>query len=417
MASAGRRSVYSAPRMAKRSYRRPPPPDAPSPEAPAPLPTWRQVLLDVGVPFAVSRCLLLLLAWLFAEQPRGVTWIPKFAERGWGYTTQHWLDVWARWDSSWYLDIVRLGYQPGGYAIGEYSSIAFFPIYPQAVRLLYRLLPTAWQGETAALALAVLIAHLCALGALAVLYWHVRVRFGERTLAQRSVLFLLAFPTAFFLGCVYTESTFLLLAVAAYHMAWRRRWAAAAVLGALLSATRSNGVLIVLPFLWMQLEDAGWKLGRLDKRALWLLLVPAGFLAYAAYLWQMTGDWGAIVVAQRAWRKELATPFALFGPPPTPYGDLVHIDRLLTLAFAAAAVWLTTRRGWRSDGLVVAVFLAAYLFTGTPISASRYVLVAFPVFVWLAGRASEGLRQAYLGSALALQAALWIMWVLMRWVA
>jgi hypothetical protein len=107
----------------------------------------------------------------------------------------------------------------------------------------------------------------------------------------------------------------------------------------------------------------------------------------------------------------------LFGPPPTPYGNLVHFDRMLTLAFAAAAAWLLRWRGWRADGLVVAVFLAAFIFTGTPISASRYVLVAFPVFVWLAGRRSEGVRHAYLAAAVAMQAALWILWVLMRWVA
>jgi hypothetical protein len=375
------------------------------------------MLIDVGVPFAVSRALLLLLAWLFAEQPRGLTWIAEFAKRGWAYTQQRWLDVWARWDSQWYLDIVIKGYEKGGYAIGEYSNLAFFPVYPQTVRLLHRLLPTTWQGEPAALGLGVLVANLCALGALAMLYWHVRARFEDRALAQRSVLFLLAFPTAFFLGCMYTESTFLLLAVAAYHMAWRRRWAVAAVLGALLSATRSIGVLMVLPFLWMQLEDAEWKLGRLDRRVLWLLLVPAGFVAYAAYLWHVTGDVGAVVVAQRAWHKELASPFALFASPPTPYGKLVHLDRMLTLAFAAASAWLVSRRGWRADGLVVAVFLAAFVFTGTPISASRYVLVAFPVFVWLAGRPSQGIRRAYVGAAVAMQAALWIMWVLMRWVA
>jgi hypothetical protein len=403
--------------MAKRAHRRPSPPTAESPPAPSALPPWRQLLLDVGVPFALSRCLLLVLAWLFAAQPRGLTWIPKFAERGWAFTERRWLDVWARWDASWYLEIVRGGYQKGGYAVGEYSSIAFFPLYPQSVRLLYRLLPTAWQGEAAALGLGVLVAHLCALGALAMLYWHVRVRFGERVLAQRAVLFLLAFPTAFFLGCVYTESTFLLLAVATYHMAWRRRWAAAAVLGALLSATRPTGVLIAVPLLWLQLADAEWKLGRLGKRVGWLLLVPAGFFAYAAYLWHLTGDATAVLVAQRAWHRELASPLALFGPPPTPYGDLIHLDRALILAFTAAAAWLLSRRDWRADGLVVAVFLAAFVFTGTPLSASRQVLVAFPVFVWLAGRPSEGVRHAYLGAALALQAALWIMWVLMRWVA
>jgi hypothetical protein len=74
-------------------------------------------------------------------------------------------------------------------------------------------------------------------------------------------------------------------------------------------------------------------------------------------------------------------------------------------------------RAWRADGLVVLMVLASYVFTGTPISASRYVLMAFPVFVWLAGRQSTGLRNAYLVAGVALQSALWILWVLMRWVA
>jgi hypothetical protein len=380
-------------------------------------PSFRQLLLDVGVPFAVSRALLLLLAWLFANQPRGATWILKFAERGWAYSQAHWLDVWARWDSEWYLGIVKHGYQKGGYAIGEYTSLAFFPVYPQVVRLLYRILPAAWQGDQAAVALGVLVANLCALGALAVLYWHVRARFDDRAVAQRSVLFLLVFPTAFYLGCFYTESTFLLLAVAAYHMAWRRRWAAAAVLGALLSATRTIGMLMVLPFLWMQLEDAEFKLGKLGRRVGWLLLVPVGFLAYAVYLWQVTGDAAAVLVVQRAWRREFASPLALFGNPPTPYGELLYVDQALILGFAAAGVWLVSRRGWRADGLVVGLFLASFAFTGTPMSASRYVLACFPVFVWLAGLKSEGVRQAYVGAAVAVQAALWVFWVLMRWVA
>ncbi len=389
-------------------------PEAPRTDGPT---SWRQLLADVFAPFALSRLLLGFVAWLFADQPRGLTWIPQFSQRGWAYSPVRWIDMWARWDSEWYLGIVKNGYQVGGYAIGEYSSLAFFPIYPQAVRLLYRLLPTAWQGNQAALVLGLIVANLCAVGAVAMLYWHVRVRFNDRAMAERSVLFLLVFPTAFFLGCFYTESAFLLIAVAAYHMAWRRRWAAAGILGGLLSATRPVGVLMVLPFLWIQLEDAEFRIKQLVRRAGWLALVPAGFVAYAIYLWRVTGDVGAVLLAQRGWHKEFASPLALFGAPPTPYGDIVQVDRALTLAFAAAAVWLLSRRAWRADGLVVCVMLAAFVFTGTPISASRYLLVAFPVFVWLAQRRSEAVRQAYVAMGVAVQTALWVCWVLMRWVA
>jgi hypothetical protein len=405
--------------MAKRSNRRPKEPPIPTEDsAPSPsLPSWRQLLADVGVPFAVSRVLLLLVAWLFADQPRGLTWIAEYSRRGWAYSPVRWIDIWARWDSDWYLGIVKNGYQVTGYATGEYTSLAFFPVYPQTVRLLYRLLPTAWQGDQAAVVLGALVASLCALGALAILYWHVRARFDDRAMARRSVVYLLVFPTAFFLSCFFTEATFLLLAVAAYHMAWRRRWALACMLGGLLSATRSVGVLMLLPFLWIQLEDAGFKLRPMLKQVGWLLLVPAGFFAYALYLWHATGDIGAVVIAQRAWHREFSSPLALFGAPPTPYGDIIQLDRGLTLAFAAAAVWLVSRRAWRADGLVVCVVLMAYVFTGTPLAASRYLLPAFPVFVWLAGRQSEGARQVYLTAAVAIQTALWVFWVLMRWVA
>jgi hypothetical protein len=167
----------------------------------------------------------------------------------------------------------------------------------------------------------------------------------------------------------------------------------------------------------MQLEDAEFKIGRLGKSVGWLLLVPAGFVAYAIYLWRVTGDAAAVVIAQRAWHREFASPLALFGAPPVPYGDVVQVDRALTLVFAAAAAWLLSRRGWRADGIVVCMVLAAFVFTGTPFSASRYVLVAFPVFVWLAQRRSEAVRLAYFGAATVIQTALWVCWVLMRWVA
>jgi Gpi18-like mannosyltransferase len=170
-------------------------------------------MVDLAVPFVLSRMVLLVVMGLVSDLPRGLIWVAQFSQRGWAYSTTRWLDVWARWDSDWYLRIIKNGYEVAGYATGEYTSLAFFPLYPETVRLFYRLLPAAWQGTQAALVLGIVVSNLCMLGALAGLYWHVRVRFADRAMAQRTVAYLLAFPTAFFLGCVYTESAFLLLAV------------------------------------------------------------------------------------------------------------------------------------------------------------------------------------------------------------
>ena len=400
----------------RRATRRGVEPTSPAPEADA-LPAWQDLLTDVLAPFALSRALLGFAAWIFATQPLGLTWIAEFSKRGWGFTPVRFLDVWARWDAAWYLDIARHGYVPGAYAAGQYSNIAFFPLFPQTVRLLYRALPASWQGDQAAVVLGITVANLCALGALGLFYRHVRERFGDRAMAVRAVVFLLAFPTAFFLSCFYTESMFLLLAVATYHTAWKGRWAWAGVLGALLSATRPTGVLMLLPLLWMKLAAADFKIAHLGARVWWLALLPTGFAAYALYLWRLTGDASAVFTAQAAWNRHFASPLALFADPSPPYGDLVHLDRALTLAFAALAAWLVSRRAWRADGLVICAFLAAFAFSGKPLSASRFVLVAFPAYFWLASLRREAARLAYLGAAALVQTVLWVCWVLMRWVA
>jgi hypothetical protein len=386
-------------------------------DASAASPTLRQVAVDLAAPFVLSRIALFVVAWLVSELPLGLIWVAQFSQRGWAYTPIRWIDMWGRWDSDWYLRIIKHGYQVTGYATGEYTSLAFFPIYPETVRLLYRLLPTAWQGDQSALVLGIIVSNLCMVGALAVLYWHVRVRFNDRAMAQRTVAYLLAFPTAFFLGCVYSESTFMLLAVMTYHMGWRRRWMLAGLLGALLSATRPTGILLLLPLLWMKAEEAGFELRPFLRRIGWLGLVPTGFFTYGLYLWHLTGDVGAVFRVQRAWLRELSSPLALLQAPPTDYGHLVHLDRALILAFVAAAAWLTSRRAWRADGLVICAVVASFLFTGTPLSASRYLLVAFPVFVWLAERRADGTGRAYLSMAIAVQSGLWVLWVMMRWVA
>jgi hypothetical protein len=367
---------------------------------------------DVILPFAISRLLLLIVAWLGWLLPFPGTWIPDFARRGWGFTPTRWLDVWARWDSDWYLNIAQHGYSAGNYLRGEYSTIAFFPLYPQTLRALHAILPSSWQGTQAALVLGLLVSNLCALGALMFLYRHVWERFGGGEPAQRSVVFALAFPTGFFLSCAYSESMFLLLAVAAFHFGWKQRWAWAAGAGCLAAASRPSGVLLMLPLAWFIHQAQP----RRPTRFLWLLLIPAGFLAYAGYLWQLTGDAWALFHAQSAWHRGFSSPFALFGKPPTPYGPIIEIDRTLTLGFLALCAWLLTRREWRADGLVILACLSSYVFTGTPLSASRFLLAAFPAFVWMARHSSQGLRTLVLVSGLAIQAILWVLWTHMAWV-
>ncbi|NJL92475.1 MAG: hypothetical protein HC915_01515, partial [Anaerolineae bacterium] len=123
--------------------------------------------------------------------------------------TNIWLDMWARWDSGWYIGIVEGGYffQPG-----LQSSVAFFPLYPLLTSLLE---PIAGSP----LAAGVLLSNLCLLGALIFLYLLTDLEFKDSATATRTVFYIAAFPTAFFFSAVYTESVFLLFAVGTLYFA------------------------------------------------------------------------------------------------------------------------------------------------------------------------------------------------------
>jgi hypothetical protein len=55
------------------------------------------------------------------------------------------LDMWARWDSGWYLDIALNGYALRGPIETTQSNVAFFPLYPLLIRTLLLLVPESWR--------------------------------------------------------------------------------------------------------------------------------------------------------------------------------------------------------------------------------------------------------------------------------
>ena len=357
----------------------------------------------------------------------------------------------ARWDAAWYLVIARYGYRPD---LGSYtaSRTAFFPLYPLGLKVVSSPgLPPVLAGvllSTVALALA--------------LYWIHRLSALElgRTLrpslagdrvgeAARLAVMLTAFaPMAFFFSAVYSESLYLALSVGLFWNARRGRWMWVGVLGALAGATRSTGLVLALPALMIYLygprEDrppdrpARRRLWlsvpacalqgvpvrvrpryRLRRDALWLALLPAGVLAYGAYLALAGGDALAPFQAQGAWGRHFAGPYvgvwdgvkaAIEGARqllsfqrrhlyfPTG-GDSAFVSaghNLMLLAFLLAAIPAIVgvlRRLPLAYGAYVIVALALPL--SDPVSSQplmslpRFLVVLFPLSIWLAAWLSE----------------------------
>ena len=231
-------------------------------------------------------------AFVPGRNPNADRWdSERLHELGWA------VDVWARWDSDWYLRIAE-----HGYADAPSSTPAFFPLYPGLVGALGRLLLGHYVLAGVLLSLAACAASFVLLHRLAL------PRLGADG-ARRAVLYLAVFPTSLFLVAVYSESLFLALALAAFLLAERGRFAGAGLVAGLALLTRPAG-LALLPALAL----LAW---RADDRRRALLGVAAALPVAAAYpvlLWIWIGEPLAPLRAQEGiWDRALSPAGPLGG--------------------------------------------------------------------------------------------------------
>ncbi|HEX5307944.1 MAG TPA: mannosyltransferase family protein [Solirubrobacteraceae bacterium] len=349
---------------------------------------------------------------------------PPGSTRGFGWLGDVLAAPAARWDAAWYLTIAHYGYRPD---LGTFTAPrdAFFPLYPIGLRALSDLgTPPLLAGVL--LSLAALAFGLYALHRLTTLE-AARLRLGRgRELARLTVLTCAFGPMAFFFSAVYSESLYLALSVGAFLFARRGRWPLAAACAGLAAATRSSGVALALPlallYLYGPRDDRrpDRECHRLQPRyrlradLLWLLLVPAGIVAYGVYLGLAGGDPLAPFHAQAGWSRHFAGPFGgawtgvLAGLRAVGHAGTAASHNLVLLAFlAVGAVGLVgvLRLLPFAYGAYVLAALAlplSYPVSSQPLmSLPRFLLVLFPLNIWLGTRLLDRpwLTRALLGGS------------------
>jgi hypothetical protein len=306
----------------------------------------------------------------------------------------------SRWDAVWYLRIADDGYGDSD------TRAAFFPLYPGLIRGLGAV---GGGSEGARLVAGLVIALAAFLGALVLLYRLAALELGERR-APLTLLLLAVFPGALFFSTLYSESLFLLVSVGAFYAARTGHWTWAGACAAAASATRSAGIVLLLPLalFWWQSQP------RRVRDGAWLLLAPLGLVVYVAFLGLSEGDGLRFLQVQDAWSREFAGPFLgawdglvaafdglrqlLSGARRPVYFDkaggdpwrvaTMNIMLLGFLAFAVAAVAGAWRRLPRPYAVYMVAALALPLtFPVEPqplMSLPRFLAVLFPIFMWLA---------------------------------
>ncbi len=195
------------------------------------------------------------------------------------YLKQPFLWAWGNFDGEHYLSIAYQGYQPLTYF--------FFPIYPLTIAFIAKFL----GGSFASLAVSgLLISNISFIVALVGLWKLIKLDY-KKDIARLAILLLLAFPTSFYFGSIYTESLFLALVVWSFYFARKGKWIMAGLLGAVLTATRVVG-LALIPALLIEayLQRRENKKLNLLPVAIGILLSTLGIFVYMLYLNIATGD-------------------------------------------------------------------------------------------------------------------------------
>ena len=325
------------------------------------------------------------------------------------------IDVWARWDSDWYLRVAH-----GGYDGAPSSTPAFFPLYPGLVALLGRILLGNFVLAGVLISLA---AGACAF---VLLYRLARQRLGLAG-AWRAVLYLALFPTALFLQAVYSESLYLALVLAAFVLAERGRFLGAGAVAGLAMLTRPVGLALLpaLAFLAWRAEDRRRELLRLSVSlpiaaaypvllAIWTQ-EPLGFLRAQDGIWQRELSWFGPLGG--LWHG-----IAILFADRSLHDTVINLSQLgYTILFVVLAV-VVWRRFGPAYGLFTAGSLAIPLSFPSErwplLSMSRFGLVIFPLVLALAALGDRPrVHAAILGLSVVLSAVSVVQWSLWRFVA
>jgi Dolichyl-phosphate-mannose-protein mannosyltransferase len=356
---------------------------------------WTQALRRTGLVYLFSRLCVMLGAAIVAAElgadrlRQGVAYPnapfadPDYATRAIPKSAfKPMVDVLTSWDGAWYVRIVRFGYPRHVQAKVTYNVLdaraAFFPTYPDLVRLVDHIVP----GHDV---LAALLVNFVLGGVAIWLVGLIARRLYDGEVAEKAMVLMAVFPGSFVLSFAYSEA--LLLAVAAWCLLclMRKQWWAAGALAAIGTATRPNGLALCLAcavaaYLAIRHER--------DWRALAApLLSPLGFVAFQIWVGIHAHERGVWFRVQRqAWNEGTSFGFtairrsalALVHPLTSP-ADLITAVCVLAMLVLVWMLW--TYRLPLPQVAYIAGVLFLMLVPKTVTARPRFLYTAFPLLI------------------------------------
>ena len=321
------------------------------------------------------------------------------------FTGPDWLAGWAQWDSGWYHRIASDGYS---YIAGQQSTVAFFPAYPLVVRAFRVIVDDPYLAGIA-------VTFLAGMGSAVLFATWVRRRLSPAA-AWAALLAFLLFPYAFFLyGVVYADALFVAALLGAFLLLDHDRPVLAGLAGAVATAARPVGIVLVVGLAVRALERRGalrpaaggwfdWRRARPADAG--VLLSVLGLGAWCLYLGARFDDPFAFATAQAAWDQgagpETWLKFQFFrdiADLSSPGAWILFMAHPVLTMAAACLLPRVFRRFGAGYGIYATLLIGvSALSTKNFFGMARYLLAAFPCFAVLGEVLEErpGLRRLYI---------------------
>lgn len=269
--------------------------ESPVPEGRVKANKWTNGLIFVIAMWLLSRLVIVGMMQLIAPlssplsenyyvNPIPLGYVPgSVPQSGWG--------LFAHWDGAWYLKIATEGYNYAkNVQLNSLYSIAFFPLFPLLIRGVMTL---GFSAEVAG----VLVSNLAFLGALLLVYRWVEERHDINS-ARWATAVLAWCPYSLYGTAIYTEGLFLLVTTASLRAFEKGQYVWAAVWGAMATATRVTGVMLVPTYVFVALRERRPAIAYATA-----LVTGLGLLLFIIYCAVSFGDPLAFIHVQRGWRE------------------------------------------------------------------------------------------------------------------
>lgn len=310
------------------------------------------------------------------------------------------LHPWANFDGVHYLRIAGEGYT---------NNFGFFPVYPLLIKLVSIIFGSGNTFGATQFFSAFLVSNIATLLSIYVFFKLIRLDYSEK-ISYQTIVFLLLFPTSFFLGSIYSESLFLLFALLSFYFARQKNFLPAGIFGMAAAATRIIGIAIFPALLWeLYMQKKSERNKTVWRRVFYIMLSPLGLLLYAIYNKIQTGDYLYFIKAHgqlfngRSVDEIILWPQTFFR-----YTKIlsslsiymvewwVALLEISSFIFTAILLFIAFKKKVRTSYIIFGIIaLLIPSLSGTFSGLPRYILVAFPIFIALGLTENKFVKIAY----------------------